>query len=48
MLNILESFVSSNGYSYLRMDGGTSIGSRQNIIKKFNEVSICDITSDLP
>ena len=47
MLNILESFVSSNGYSYLRMDGGTSIGSRQNIIKKFNEVSNYDIRSSI-
>jgi len=38
MLNILERFVSSQGYSYLRMDGGTSISTRQPLINKFNEV----------
>ena len=36
MLSILESFVSSRGYSYLRMDGATSVGSRQTLIRRFN------------
>ena len=38
MLNILERFVSSRGYSYQRMDGGTSISARQPLINKFNQV----------
>ena len=36
MLSILESFLSSGGYSYLRMDGGTAVGSRQTLIHRFN------------
>ncbi len=40
MLGILENFVVSRGYSYLRMDGGTSISSRQPIITTFNEVGV--------
>lgn len=39
MLNILETFVQSVGYSYMRMDGETNIGSRQTMVKKFNEVN---------
>ena len=38
MLNILEGFVASRGYSYQRMDGGTPISTRQPLINKFNEV----------
>lgn len=38
MLYILEKFLLSNNYSYLRMDGTTSIGVRQRLIKDFNEV----------
>lgn len=38
MLLIFEKFVKSCDYSYLIMDGSTSIGSRQTIIKNFNEV----------
>ena len=38
MLYILEKFLISNNYSYLRMDGTTSIGVRQRLIKDFNEV----------
>ncbi|XP_068760439.1 DNA excision repair protein ERCC-6-like isoform X1 [Montipora capricornis] len=37
MLNILEPFVASNGYTYLRMDGSTPVASRQPLIKSFNE-----------
>lgn len=43
MLNILERFVASRGYSYQRMDGGTPISTRQPLINKFNEVG-SDIT----
>jgi DNA excision repair protein ERCC-6 len=38
MLCILENFVKQNKYKYLRLDGSTSIGSRQPLITKFNEV----------
>ncbi|CAG7723285.1 unnamed protein product [Allacma fusca] len=37
MLCILENFVRLQNYSYLRLDGSTTIGSRQPLIKKFNE-----------
>ncbi len=40
MLDILELFVKSQDYSYMRMDGGTSIASRQPLINKFNNVSL--------
>lgn len=38
MLYILEKFLISHDYTYLRMDGMTSIGARQKLIKDFNEV----------
>lgn len=38
MLGILESFVRSQNYEYLKIDGTTSIGSRQPLINTFNEV----------
>ncbi|XP_064172714.1 DNA excision repair protein ERCC-6 isoform X3 [Anguilla rostrata] len=37
MLEILEVFVRENGYSYLQMDGTTSIASRQPLIGQFNQ-----------
>lgn len=37
MLNILEEFLKTFGYTYLRMDGTTNVGSRQTLVKKFNE-----------
>lgn len=37
MLNILESFVKSEGYKYFRLDGNTSIQRRQPMIDAFNE-----------
>lgn len=37
MLNILEQFVSSKGYTYFRMDGSTPVASRQPLINNFNE-----------
>ena len=36
MLDILENFVTSQGYNYLRMDGETSVGSRMELIDRFN------------
>ncbi|XP_043228356.1 DNA excision repair protein ERCC-6-like isoform X1 [Amphibalanus amphitrite] len=36
MLSIVEAFVAERGYSYLRMDGTTSVGSRQSLIGRFN------------
>ncbi|XP_018430292.1 PREDICTED: DNA excision repair protein ERCC-6 [Nanorana parkeri] len=37
MLQILEVFLMSMGYSYLKMDGTTTIASRQPLITKYNE-----------
>lgn len=37
MLEILEVFVRENGFSYLKMDGTTTIGSRQPLIAQFNQ-----------
>lgn len=36
MLDILETFVKDNGYSSLRMDGTTTVGSRMHLIDRFN------------
>lgn len=36
MLDILEMFVKDKGYSSLRMDGTTAVGSRMHLIDKFN------------
>ena len=40
MLNILEKFVTSKGYTYFRLDGSTPVASRQGLIKKYNEVKL--------
>ncbi|XP_075466382.1 LOW QUALITY PROTEIN: DNA excision repair protein ERCC-6, partial [Ascaphus truei] len=37
MLLILEAFLRSRGYSYLKMDGTTTIASRQPLVNKYNE-----------
>ncbi|XP_066535839.1 DNA excision repair protein ERCC-6 [Hoplias malabaricus] len=37
MLEILEVFVRGNGYSFLKMDGTTTIASRQPLIAQYNE-----------
>ncbi|KAM5141600.1 DNA excision repair protein ERCC-6 [Mantella aurantiaca] len=37
MLQILEVFLMSMGYTYLKMDGTTTVASRQPLIAKFNE-----------
>ena len=37
MLNIIEDFIKSlDGFNYLRMDGGTNIKDRQNLVDRFN------------
>ncbi len=38
MLDIFEAFVVKEGYSYVRMDGGTAVATRQPLVKRFNEV----------
>lgn len=38
MINVFQKFLTSQDYKFLRMDGTTSIGSRQPLINKFNEV----------
>lgn len=38
MLNILKEFIIEQNYTYLKLEGNTSIGSRQPIINKFNKV----------
>lgn len=37
MLNILEKFIKHREYTYLIMDGSTSVGIRHKIVKEFNE-----------
>lgn len=39
MLNIFQKFIIEQNYSYLKLEGATSIGSRQPIINKFNKVT---------
>ena len=36
MLKILENFLQDYHYTYLKLDGGTAIGSRQGLINRFN------------
>lgn len=40
MLNILEVFLRAQNYSYLKMDGTTTIASRQPLITRYNEVTL--------
>lgn len=40
MLDIFEVFVRENNYTYLKMDGTTTIASRQPLIARYNEVRI--------
>lgn len=39
MIKIFETFLTEQNYKYLKMDGTTSISSRQGLIDKFNKVS---------
>ena len=41
MLDIIEMFVQMKGYSYVRMDGGTGISSREPLVQRYNTVSVC-------
>lgn len=47
MLDILEVFLRAQKYSYLKMDGTTTIASRQPLITRYNEVT-CDHSSEVP
>lgn len=40
MLKILERFVKSRGYSYLKMDGTTPVASRQKLVDRFNDLRV--------
>lgn len=37
MIQIFEEFLRQHNYKYLKMDGSTSVGSRQPLIDKFNQ-----------
>lgn len=39
MLDILEVFLRAQKYSYLKMDGTTTVASRQPLITRYNEVT---------
>lgn len=43
MIEIFEEFLNINNYTYLKMDGTTSIGARQPLIERFNNVSLVTI-----
>jgi DNA excision repair protein ERCC-6 len=38
MIAVFEEFLTQQQYKYLKMDGSTSVSSRQPLINKFNEV----------
>ncbi len=38
MLDIMEGFVCREGYTYVRMDGGTQVAARQPLVNRFNQV----------
>ncbi|CAG9764816.1 unnamed protein product [Ceutorhynchus assimilis] len=43
MIKIFENFLDKQGYAYLKMDGTTSISSRQGLIDKFNQDKSYDV-----
>ena len=45
MLDIFESFIQGQRYSYVRMDGTTGIPLRQPLINRFNQVNRSKFTS---
>jgi DNA excision repair protein ERCC-6 len=45
MLNILEPFLIANHYSYLKMDGTTSIAARQGLVTQYN--AVCSMHVDI-
>lgn len=44
MITIFQMFLEQQGYKYLKMDGSTSISSRQPLIDKFNNVSVITLS----
>ena len=36
LLNIIETYLESKGYSYCRLDGSTRVGARQEMVNMFN------------
>ena len=47
MLDIMEKFAQEKGYTYLRMDGGTGISSRQPMVHRYNTVSTHGLNSSV-
>ncbi|KAI4466822.1 snf2/rad54 family member [Holotrichia oblita] len=43
MISVLENFLIQEGYKYLKMDGTTTVRSRQGLIKTFNEDETYDV-----
>lgn len=45
MIAVFEIFLQQQGYKFLKLDGSTSINSRQSIIDRFNQVrqKVCNI-----
>lgn len=43
MIKIFSQFLKDQDYKFLKMDGSTSISSRQPLIDKFNQVKCCSI-----
>lgn len=39
MIAVFEIFLQQQGYKYLKLDGSTSINSRQSLIDRFNQVN---------
>lgn len=39
MITIFQNFLQQQGYKYLKMDGSTSVTTRQPLIDKFNQVN---------